>query len=255
MSRNKQNQEISFLREKSQRSLQEIGFIRDISKHTEIKIVEPGKSDLKIVTIDQLSDFQTIEGIWEINLEYNDENYPGLAMQQGSTPEKAILILQKRINQDGDISNYHLSIILVELKESLQPRKGTKKDIKPSTLQKVYRKFKCAMNRMYMLLSINNHSTRKPYQDKSIYVTFQGIIFYNRNEIKDCDIPLENDIRNRYDCHESNLYDILTNRARSRTLVIKTIVEPNDKIEVQFIQNPKPERDQMTIPLKNLLDR
>lgn len=253
MSRTNPKQEISFLREQFQSSLEKIGFIRDIliDEDQILEIVEARSPGLKKVTITQLSDSQTIDRIWEINLEYKNDDYPGLSTGD-STPEKAILILQKRINQNGDISDYHLSIILVELKASLQPRK-LKKD-KDSTLQQIYRKFQCAMNRMYMLLSINNHrSPRKPYQDKSIYVKFQGLIFYNRNEIKDGDVPSADN--NRYDLNESNLYDILTNPTRSETLTVNTLLEERDKIKIKFIPNPKPDQDHMTIPLKDLLDR
>ncbi|MDT3676634.1 hypothetical protein [Microcystis wesenbergii] len=106
------------------------------------------------------------------------------------------------------------------------------------------------MNRIYMLLTLNNHANpQKNYQDTEIFVHFRGIIFYNRNEISE--IAKENEPD--YNSRESTLYKILSQSTTSNLLTLETLLEERDKIVVRFIQNPNQNQNYITIGLKDLL--
>jgi uncharacterized membrane protein YjjP (DUF1212 family) len=103
-----------------------------------------------------------------------------------------------------------------------------------------------------MLLTLNNHANpQKNYQDTEIFVHFRGIIFYNRNEIKDSDIAKEN--QRDYNSSESTLYKILSQSTESDLLTLETLLEERDKIVVRFIKNPNQNQNYVTIGLKDLL--
>ncbi|WP_228008339.1 hypothetical protein [Microcystis aeruginosa] len=104
------------------------------------------------------------------------------------------------------------------------------------------------MNRIYMLLTLNNHANpQKNYHNAQILVHFRGIIFYNRNEISD--IAKENEPD--YNLSESTLYKILSQSTESNLLTLETLLEERDKIVVKFIKNPN--QNHITIKLEDLL--
>ncbi|NCS08026.1 MAG: hypothetical protein GPJ07_16345 [Microcystis aeruginosa G13-07] len=253
MSKSNSKNKISYLRQKFHQALEEDGFIEEIclSQDACIEIQETNKSDLKKVVINHLQlsskhdkNISTeVDKIWVINLE---KELPGISAS-GKTPEKAILVLQRKVNDAGKILNYHLQICLIELKASLQAKKD-----KESTLKQMAGKFQSGMNRIYMLLTLNNHANpQKNYQDTEIFVHFRGIIFYNRNEIKDSDIAKQND--RDYNLSESTLHKILSQSTESDLLTLETLLEERDKIVVRFIKNPNQNQNYITIGLKDLL--
>jgi succinate dehydrogenase flavin-adding protein (antitoxin of CptAB toxin-antitoxin module) len=253
MSKSNSKKEIFSLRQEFHQALEKSGFIEEISLSQDayIEILETNKSDLKKVVINHLKlsskndkNISTeVDKIWVINLE---KELPGISAS-GKTPEKAILVLQRKVNDAGKILNYHLQICLVELKASLQAKKG-----KESTLKQLAGKFQSGMNRIYMLLTLNNYANpQKNYQDTEIFVHFRGIIFYNRNEIKDSDIAKEN--QRDYNSSESTLYKILSQSTESDLLTLETLLEERDKIVVRFIKNPNQNQNYVTIGLKELL--
>ncbi len=253
MSKSNSKKEIFSLRQEFHQALEKQGFIEEISPSQDeyIEILETNKSDLKKVVINHLKlsskndkNISTeVDKIWVINLE---KELPGISAS-GKTPEKAILVLQRKVDDAGKILNYHLQICLVELKASLQAKKD-----KESTLKQLAGKFQSGMNRIYMLLTLNNYANpQKNYQDTEIFVHFRGIIFYNRNEIKDSDIAKEN--QRDYNSSESTLYKILSQSTESDLLTLETLLEERDKIVVRFIQNPNQTQNYITIGLEDLL--
>ncbi|CCI28866.1 conserved hypothetical protein [Microcystis aeruginosa PCC 9809] len=253
MSKSNSKKEIFSLRQEFHQALKKQGFIEEIclSQDEYIEIQETNKSDLKKVVINHLQlsskndkNISTeVDKIWVINLE---KELPGISAS-GKTPEKAILVLQRKVDDAGKILNYHLQICLVELKASLQAKKD-----KESTLKQLAGKFQSGMNRIYMLLTLNNYANpQKNYQDTEIFVHFRGIIFYNRNEIKDSDIAKEN--QRDYNSSESTLYKILSQSTESDLLTLETLLEERDKIVVKFIKNPNQNQNYVTIGLKDLL--
>lgn len=250
MSKRNLKKEISSLRQQFHQALDENRFVQEIpiAEGSTIEILESsGGSKLKKVTIENLAFSPEVDKIWTIDLE--SKNYPGLSTSD-KTPEKAILVLQKKM--DGDtILNYHLAICLIELKSSLQSGQLSE----DKTLKDIYKKFQCAMNRMYMFLTLNNHDNpQRNYQDKEIYVRFRGIIFYNYNNINRNDITDLNS-RSYHDDEERRLYEILTDPDRRKVLSLSTLILDRDGIEIKFIQNPDRTQNRMTIPLQDLLDR
>ena len=251
MSKSNSKKEIFSLRQEFHQALEKSGFIQEISLSQDeyIEIQETNKSDLKKVVINHLQlsskndkNISTeVDKIWVINLE---KEIPGISAS-GKTPEKAILVLQRKVDDGGKILNYHLQICLIELKASLQAKKD-----KESTLKQIAGKFQSGMNRIYMLLTLNNHANpQKNYQNAQIFVQFRGIIFYNRNEISDLAKENEPD----YNLSESTLYKILSQSTESNLLTLETLLEERDKIVVRFIQNPNQNQNYITIGLKELL--
>ncbi|MCZ8227227.1 MAG: hypothetical protein O9324_25680 [Microcystis sp. LE19-84.1B] len=251
MSKSNSKKEIFSLRQEFHQALEKQGFIEEISPTQDeyIEIQETKQTDLKKVVINHLQlsskndkNISTeVDKIWVINLE---KELHGISAS-GKTPEKAILVLQRKVDDGGKILNYHLQICLIELKASLQAKKD-----KESTLKQIAGKFQSGMNRIYMLLTLNNHANpQKNYQNAKIFVQFRGIIFYNRNEISDIAKENERD----YNSSESTLYKILSQSTESNLLTLETLLEERDKIVVRFIQNPNQTQDYMTIKLEDLL--
>lgn len=176
---------------------------------------------LKKLSIHELN-FQdkksVIEAIWRVNLELL---IPGISTQ-GKTVEVALMILQKF--ETGD---YTLNVCLIEMKSSLQPRREEEKDgkitIEPSSLTDIKEKIECSMNRMYMLMSLNNHQNRKGYSGVNIDIKFKGIIIFNRHKLSSSD--------------DSDLYKIFISpekTKKSRLLTVHTILGDLNKIEIKF---------------------
>jgi len=92
----------------------------------------------------------------------------------------ALLLLIEE--NEGD---YHLQAILIELKSSLKDVKlknpsnpKEKSKYEPSTLTTCQEKFKNAVNRLYLFLSLNEVKNHKFYKNfKSISIGFKGLIF------------------------------------------------------------------------------
>ncbi|NCS22206.1 MAG: hypothetical protein GPJ15_21395 [Microcystis aeruginosa G11-06] len=229
MSKSNSKKEIFSLRQEFHQALEKWDFIQEISLSQDacIEIPETNKSELKKVVINHLQlsskndkNISTeVDKIWVINLE---KELPGISAS-GKTPEKAILVLQRKVNDAGKILNYHLQICLIELKASLQAKKD-----KESTLKQIAGKFQSGMNRIYMLLTLNNHANpQKNYQAK------------------------QND--RDYNLSESTLYKILSQSTESDLLTLETLLEERDKIVVRFIKNPNQNQNYITIGLKDLL--
>ena len=179
------------------------------AKLKQIKIIELKDSDRK----------SQVERIWRVNLE---KEIPGISTGS-KTPEVALLVLE-----NFSAGNYRLTIILIELKSSLQNRE----------LLNIKEKLRCAMNRLYLLMSLNNHGNpSQGYDLATINVNFKGAIFYSRNNIQASKIT---------EPEEREVYDILTKTPRSGQLRCSTLLNDNDPIEIKFF-------DQQTVCLKDLL--
>lgn len=162
-------------------------------------------------------DTSTIERIWKIDLE---KELAGISTSSKKT-ECAILILKKYE------SSYQLNILLIELKSSL----------KDQELKNIEEKFSCSMTRLYMLLVLNNHlNSIRGYDEATIYIDFQGILFYKDGRFTDDD---------------SQLYNILKTPDKSGKLTCKTILKTEDKIKIKCVQVLND--DVITISLQTLL--
>lgn len=229
--------------EKSQPLIEEVSLEDEsieIEEKNSSKIKEKNSSpNLKKVSIHKLNfkdKKSVIKAIWRVNLELL---IPGISTQ-GKTVEVALMILQKF--ETGD---YTLNVCLIEMKSSLQPRKVKKKDgkdiiepsslkdiIEPSSLTEIKEKIVCSMNRMYMLMSLNNHQNRKAYSGVNINIAFKGIIIFN-------------DINKLLSDDDSGLYKILISTEttkKSRLLTVHTILGDSNKIEIKFFprENEQP---------------
>ncbi|NES02274.1 MAG: hypothetical protein F6K22_05130 [Okeania sp. SIO2F4] len=135
---------------------------------------------LKLVKITELSyvdQKSKVEKIWRVNLE---KQIPGISTS-GKTTEVALLVLQKYLESD----TYRLNIILIELKSSLQSRKTKSGKILSSSLEEIQEKFWDTMNRMYMLLTLNNHGNEnRSYSHASIHIDFKAGVFLIEMKLK-----------------------------------------------------------------------
>lgn len=203
-----------------------------------IEITESGhNAKLKKVCITDLEYSNSkckIDKIWKINLE---KNIPGISVQ-GSTVEIALLVLQNFGN-----NSYNLNIILIELKSTLQATNTKNNKSKLGSLQQIEDKFRCSMNRLYMLLALNNHLNPKyKYDNSNISVEFRGVIFYLKNQIKNDD--------------GTELYSILNQTKTIPLLSCATIIREQDKIKVKFISkanSDQQEEDLIAVKLKELI--
>ncbi len=190
---------------------------------------------LKLVKITELSyvdQKSKVEKIWRVNLE---KQIPGISTS-GKTTEVALLVLQKYLESN----TYRLNIILIELKSSLQSRKTKSGKILSSSLEEIQEKFRDTMNRMYMLLTLNNHGNQnRSYSHASIHIDFKAGVFFNRNEIKEYDIE-----------NEQIFYDIF--KGKKDLLTCSTILSDNDKIKVKFFSGMDA-RGNITIKMEDLL--
>ncbi len=229
------------IRNKLHKALYENNLIEELSleddNFVEIKETD-NKAILKKVIINELNhqrEKSEIKRIWKINLE-ND--ILGISTK-GKTTEIALLVLEKF---EGE--NYRLNVILIELKSSLQPSKSksdNEKSQKKSSLSDIELKFQHSMNRLYLLLSLNNHQNpQKRYDKTTIQVRFVGAIFYNKNETT----------KNNDD--STQLYKML-HQISNNLLTLETIIKERDKIEVKFFQNQDSKKDNMSVSLKELM--
>ncbi|WP_026793434.1 MULTISPECIES: hypothetical protein [Planktothrix] len=224
---NPQNQDFLSLRDELHQALAQEEFIIEINNFQDetIQIIESKNEEkdeptLRKVLINELNysdDTSTIERIWKIDLE---KELAGISTSSKKT-ECAILILKKYE------SSYQLNILLIELKSSL----------KDQELKNIEEKFSCSMTRLYMLLVLNNHlNSIRGYDEATIYIDFQGILFYKDGRFTDDD---------------SQLYNILKTPDKSGKLTCKTILKTEDKIKIKCVQVLND--DVITISLQTLL--
>jgi len=201
-----------------QEALKREGFIEEIDPMTgsiEVFGSSIGNETLQKVVITGLNEISSIKKIWKIDLEQEIE---GISTKNKTT-EIALLVLQE-ISEN----TYRLICVLIELKSSLQS--VIKNNKIKNTFQDIEDKFIATMNRIYLLLTINNHSNiEKGYSTATIYVVFKGIICYNKLHLKETQIV---------NC--CKLYQLFKNDFHQ--LTGKTILHDKDKIQVKFFQNP-----------------
>ena len=210
------------LRNLFQRELDKLGFIEYLLGDDEVEILEE-KTGQKIVILGLNN--EQVKGVWKVNLEME---IAGISSKNTSkTVECALLVLTHRESH----SIYNLHVILIELKQSL-----TNSEIengllaKPSRLQDCegyYKgnkehigKFPASINRLYMLLSLNEHKNDKNYRELTIQVNFKGIIVYQNNLMTKQD--------------GTQLYNLLIGNRQGELLTCKTIFTDKDKIKIYF---------------------
>ncbi len=196
-------------------------FIEEIVDFSQpILIKEAGKSaSLNKVEID-ISDAKEIgiERIWRVNLE---KEIIGISTKNYfRTPEVALLFLQKKKENE-----YQLHVMLVEMKSSLNDTEIKKNSDKTTTqkkgeLETIPEKLQAGMNRMYLYLAIKKV---KNFEKGNIYVDFQGLIFYGKNNIK-----------KEYD---TDLYKIFAKISAHNILTFQSILESQDKIKIFFFNH------------------
>lgn len=225
---NPNNQDYLSLRDELHKAFNQQEFIVEIPVTEDecIDILENNpKSKLKKVVINQLDysdDKSKVARLWKIDLE---KDLLGIATSSKTT-ECAILVLQKYDN------SYKLSIILIELKSSIDNEE----------LIKIEEKFSCTMTRLYMLLILNNHlNPIQGYNKETIFIDFQGILFYKNSKFNDSD--------------DSELYSILQTPNKSGLLNCETILKQSDKIKIQCFEVLNNDDKVFTISLETLLSK
>ncbi|EDZ91768.1 MULTISPECIES: hypothetical protein [Limnospira] len=233
------NQDILLLRDEVHKALTNEQFIVEIPvRDDEIIEIEENKNknysnnrlvSIKIDQLDYHNDKSTVEKIWKVDLE---KPIPGISTQS-KTPECAILVLQKYQDTTQNLIDekiYRLMIILIELKSSINV-----KNYHDSVLKNIEGKFADGMSRMYILLTLNNHlNPIQGYHQETIYIDFQGILFYLKSNLID---------------NNSQLYSILNNQ--TDLLTCRTLLREQDKIKIKHLKVT----NQMTISLETLLSK
>jgi hypothetical protein len=204
-----------------------LGFIERVplDQHIQIKggTLEraPELNSLEIKGLDE------VENLREVLVVHLEQDIEGISTKH-RTPEVAILLLQEFE------STFRLQIWLIELKTSITNR----------SLDSIEAKFRCAMNRMYMLLNFLDYAGYG--KQKNIYMTFKGLVLYNNDHTKADD--------------ERTLYPILKHyreqtiaHKRDVTLRCDTLLSENDKIQVKFIQNTTTNLHNFVLSLKELM--
>lgn len=223
-----QNSKDFIVRQEFQKALTKEQFIEDFLNGTEILVEEIQEG--QVIQSLKISDLvlPEVRGLWKVNLE---KEIAGVSTKNYfKTPEIALLILTEE-SED----NYHLHIVLIELKSSLKDDKlkkssnpKTKPKYEPSTLTTCEEKFKNAVNRLYLLLSLNDIKNHKIFQHyKSISIEFKGLIFYKNNKVKKDD--------------DTELYQILTKilsqtkiSQNDRTFIFPSILDAQEKMIIDF---------------------
>ncbi len=212
------------VRNEFQKILSRLELIEDIYGDEKIVVEElddANKTIQKIIV--DITKNNKIKALWRVNLEKEIE---GISTKNYfRTPEIALLVLLS--NND---STYTLHILFIELKKSLQDKKLRKNSnpSKPSKLTKstidtCHEKFTIAMNRLYLLLTLNEHKNDDFYKNKTIDLQFKGFIFYNNDEIKEK--------------QNTQLYAIFKGISNNNIIDCKTIFGDNDKMRVAFYKN------------------
>ncbi|MEM9542190.1 MAG: hypothetical protein AAGA60_22195 [Cyanobacteria bacterium P01_E01_bin.42] len=187
-----------------------------------------------------------IERIWRINLEKEVKGSEGFKTS-AKTTEIALLILKKRRS-----SKYTLYVILIELKTQLtikeftESRRKKDKDEKAGQLRAIAEKFRCSINRMCMLLTLNNHKNpTRGFANDDISIEFKGVIFYNTSSIDESKIEKNSD--------DEKMYRIL--QRENNLLTLKTILDRKDKMEIRFFRNKNTKLESMSIEFQEILEQ
>lgn len=283
---------------------------KNLDNNLEIK--EPdANARLKKVTIRDIKISKNIEQIWEIDLQYgHTKGQFGGFGSDGQKGEKAILVLEKQTEQ-----KYHLHIVIVEMKSSLQPvkkvakgntksseeveksdleelrgeleelykkfqkeisynlQKGLGSQFKQligkidsieknpkqkakrqnnkakstkeqcSTLGDIIGKFKSSINRLYLLLSLLDHSKQPSYKGSTIKISFKGVIFHGHNDIDEVSV-LQGQNRENIETNSLLSKEIyllkLLNNDESGNLQLTSILG-DENIKVKFFKANMPD--------------
>lgn len=181
MKKNKKSLSLSSIRNELHVFLEEEKIVREIQDDFVEILEKKTNASLKSVKITNLYDLiigdTNRARIWRVDLEKltNSENQ-GSKNQRfsvtGKTTEIALLVLTKR----G--VNLTLYVCLIELKSSLRPDEKNKKTW--SCLDDVADKFQSSINKICLLLTLNNHDNPlQGYANQNINVIFKGLLFYN----------------------------------------------------------------------------
>lgn len=222
-----QNKNAFIIRKELQKALTNLKFIEDIFGDSELFVKEVNHDTKEVIQTIKITnlDLDEVCGLWRVNLE---TEIAGISTKDYfKTPEIALLVLIKE-NED----NYHLDIILIELKSSLQDAKlkkssnlKSKPKFQVSTLTDCEEKFENATNRLYLLLSLNEVRNHTTYQNKSISIDFKGVVFYKKSKIKKDD--------------NTQLYQIFTGNSLDKKFMFKSILDSNEKIKIKFENRPE----------------
>ncbi|HAS39379.1 MAG TPA: hypothetical protein DCS93_02830 [Microscillaceae bacterium] len=188
-----------------------LGFIETIALTDQVRVEgSPHEKapELNELIIHQLEDVENLREVLVVNLEQDIE---GISTKH-RTPEIALLLLQE-FEQ-----TFRVQIWLIELKTSLTNR----------SLSGIEAKFRCAMNRMYMLMNFLDYATYG--QQKNVYLSFKGLVLYNNDHTQPEEDLAIYQILKKYQQSEIE-------HKRDVTLRCDTLLSGNDKIQVKFIQN------------------
>jgi len=209
------------------------------------------RAKLKLVIINNLWSNKEITKIWRVNLEeLNKASHDSISGKEDSTTEIALIILTQPSQK-----NYHqMNIYLIELKTSLNCKR----------IENIVRKLKSSMNRIYLLLTLNDHeNSDKGYANQKIKVSFiavfsrmRGNKILERLTVQDSNTPHSCDYRykgiifynedNVNENHqqslgisqaEKDLIKILKKSTTESLLEVSTFLKERDKIEIKFFKN------------------
>lgn len=230
--KNKKSLSLSSIRSELHIFLEKEKIVREI-KDDFVEILEKNtNASLKSVKITNLYD--PIMGgtnkarIWRVDLEELTNSKNQRISLTGKTTETALLVLIKR-----DV-NLTLYVCLIELKSSLRPDEKNKKTW--GCLDDVADKFQSSINKICLLLTLNNHNNPlQGYTNQNIHVVFQGVLFYNKDNI-DRDSPR---LQEALESPGTNLLAILDSQKTESPsiLSVTTMLDNINKIEIKFFKN------------------
>ena len=139
---------------------------------------------------------------------------------------------------------------LIELKSSLRP--DGKNNKKWSCLDDVAEKFQSSVNKICLLLTLNNHDNPlQGYANKNIHVIFQGLLFYNKDNI-DRNSPIIQELAESLGTNLLAILDSQKNESPSM-LSVTTMLDNINKIEIKFLKNPNEDTDEMEVSIQDLI--
>ncbi|OJJ16607.1 hypothetical protein BKI52_32350 [marine bacterium AO1-C] len=204
-----------------------LGFIETIALTDQVRVEgSPHEKtpELNELIINQLDDVENLREVLVVNLEQDIE---GISTKH-RTPEVALLLLQE-FEQ-----TFRVQVWLIELKTSLTNR----------SLSGIEAKFRCAMNRMYMLMNFLDYATYG--QQKNVYLGFKGLVLYNKDHTQPEDDLAIYQILKKYQQNEIG-------HKRDITLRCDTLLSGNDKIQLKFIQNNSSSLQRFVLSLNQLI--
>jgi hypothetical protein len=232
MKKNKKSLSLSSIRNELHIFLEKEKIVREIQDDLVEILEENTNASLKSVKITNLyapimSNTNKAK-IWCINLEklINSKN-KGFSFT-GKTTETALLIL---IEEEANLKLY---VCLIELKSSLRPDEKNNK--KWSCLDDVADKFQSSINKICLLLTLNNHDNPlQGYTNQNIHVVFQGVLFYNKDNI-DRNSPIIQELAESLGTNLLAILDSQKNESPSM-LSVTTMLDNINKIEIKFFKN------------------